>query len=76
MRYIAYRAWINAKNPGKINRNKLYYVAQVAGDGGADWGYVTEYDQATPLNESQAKQFRADCRATGYDAQFLAAREA
>ena len=70
MKVIAYRRWIGV-NPGKINRNKLFYVSQVPGDGGKDWGYVTDFSQAIVLNEAQAKRFAVDCRAVGYSAQFL-----
>jgi len=69
MKVIAYRTWSSSK----VNRNKLYYVAQVPGDGGKDWGYVTDFHQATVLNEYWAKRFASDCRAVGYSAQFLSA---
>ena len=63
---IASRQW---------NARTLFYVAQVPGDMGADWGYTTERAKALPLNRHFAKLFAADCRAVGSVARLTEARQ-
>lgn len=60
---IAYRYWSKAV--------PIFYVAQVPGEAGADWGYVTEAAKAKPLNPYWQRRFAADCRAVGVTAQFI-----
>ena len=50
------------------NKRTFFYVAQVPGDGGTDWGYTTEYGKALPLNQHFARRFAADCRRVGASA--------
>lgn len=59
----AYRIW------NKLNMT-LYYVAQVPGDGGKDWGYTEDPKQAILLNKYWQRRFNADCRHVGVQAQF------
>jgi len=49
---------------------KCWYVGQVKGNGGADWGYVCTYRQALPLSPYWQARFRADCRAMNRIAHF------
>ena len=49
----------------------LYWVAQVPGNGGTDWGYTTHADQAMRLSPYWQRRFTADCRSCGMDAQFI-----
>ena len=54
---IAYRFW--SKN------SPAWYVSEVKGNGGADWGYTTEIAKAAVLNINQWKSFAKDCREVG-----------
>ena len=56
---IAARPW-NRRKPWE-----LFYVAQVPGDDGVDWGYVTDRAKALPLNQYFMRRFVADCRRAG-----------
>ena len=49
----------------------IYYVAQVPGDAGVDWGYVTNMRQAKPLPPYWQQRFEADCRRVGANARFM-----
>jgi hypothetical protein len=40
----------------------LFYVAQLKGEGGKDWGYTTDRHKARLLSPYWAKRFMADCR--------------
>jgi len=42
-----------------------FYVVNVPGDGGVDWGYTTERSKALRLNTYYARRFVADCRRVG-----------
>jgi hypothetical protein len=64
MKTIGYRIW----NP---LTKTVFYVAQVKGDGGADWGYTTEPAKACHLSPYWVRRFNADCRYCGTVAQFL-----
>lgn len=45
-----------------LNKYRVWYVAQVPGDGGVDWGYeVNEPDKAVPLSPYWQRRFRKDC---------------
>lgn len=37
-----------------------FYVAQRPGDGGADWGYVTDPSKARPMSRYWMRRFRRD----------------
>jgi hypothetical protein len=48
----------------------FYYVGKLPGDGGADWGYVTDMKCALPLTREQQKRFAADTRCCGRTPNF------
>lgn len=54
---IAYRFWNQNSAP--------WYVSEVKGNGGADWGYVTDISKAIVLNTNQWKSFAKDMREVG-----------
>jgi hypothetical protein len=43
-------------------RRETWYVSEVPGDGGVDWGYVTDRAKALPLSPYWQRRFRADMR--------------
>jgi hypothetical protein len=47
------------------NNKQVFYVAQVPGDGGKDWGYTTDRAKALPLNRYFMRRFVADCGRVG-----------
>lgn len=53
----AYRFFSKASRP--------VYVANLKGDGGADWGYSYDVAQAVPLNRNQWHSFAKDMRECG-----------
>jgi hypothetical protein len=53
MAYIGYTIW--TKEP-----HKTFYVAQLPGDGGKDWGYTDKREQAIPLSVYWRRRFEAD----------------
>jgi len=54
---IAYRFFSKASRP--------MYVGNLKGDGGADWGYVTDIEKAIVLNHNQWQSFAKDMREVG-----------
>jgi hypothetical protein len=54
---IAYRFFAKSSAP--------IYVGNLKGDGGADWGYVTDIQKAIPLNHNQWQSFAKDMRECG-----------
>ena len=54
---IAYRFWSPKSAP--------WYVSEVKGNGGVDWGYTTDIEKAAVLNANQWKSFAKDCRDVG-----------
>lgn len=48
------------------------YVGNLKGDGGADWGYVTDIEKAIVLNHNQWQSFAKDMRECGTSAFALA----
>ena len=60
---IAWRFW-SKKQPA-------FYVAQLPGDGGVDWGYTTNASEAKKLSPYWQRRFAADCRRCNSKAQFL-----
>lgn len=54
---IAYRFWSANSGP--------WYVSEVKGNDGADWGYVTDISKAVALNINQWKSFAKDMREVG-----------
>lgn len=61
---IAYRFWSAKSAP--------WYVSEVKGNGGADWGYTTDINKAVVLNTNQWKSFAKDMREVGCAAFALA----
>ena len=59
---VAWRQW---------DADTRYYVAQLPGEDGVDWGYTTKSDTAIILNEYWQKRFAADCRRVGSEARFI-----
>lgn len=65
---IGFRQW---------NKDKLFYVAQLPGDGGKDWGYTehihgrNEFDKAIHLTPYWQRRFAKDCRRVGSVAKFI-----
>lgn len=54
---IAYRFFSQASRP--------MYVGNLKGDGGADWGYVTDIEKAIVINTNQWRSFAKDMREVG-----------
>ena len=50
------------------DRGFAYYVAELPGHCGADWGYTPHRDRALLLNDYWTKRFNADCRRVGDNA--------
>jgi hypothetical protein len=63
VRTIAYRQ--------DFARHENWYVAQVPGEGGKDWGYTTDISKARGLNKYWQTRFRADARYVGAQAYFF-----
>lgn len=53
------------------SQKKYWYVAQVKGDGGKDWGYTLDYSKAIRLSRYWQKRFQADCQYMGRKASFV-----
>ncbi len=58
---IAWRLWA---------RNTIFYVANLPGDNGVDWGYHTDPRKAIGLNKYWQRRFAANCRRCGSEARF------
>jgi hypothetical protein len=54
-----------AGRPWSYNPPVFFYVAQVVGDGGVDWGYTRDKSKALPLNTYFLRRFQADCQRVG-----------
>jgi hypothetical protein len=54
--FICSRLW----KPGRV-----FYVREVLGEGGADWGYVDERRKARPISTYWARRFIADMQRVG-----------
>lgn len=54
--FVAKRHW---------HRDAWFYVSEIPGKGGKDWGYTAFADKAIPLSTQQARRFRAHCRHVG-----------
>ena len=63
MKTIACRFWSKA--------SPRFYVAQVKGDGGKDWGYTTKINDAIGLSPYWQRRFKNDCEHCNSTAQFL-----
>ena len=61
---IAWRFW--------SKRNPMFYVGNLP-EGKSDWGYVTDYTKAIPLNKYWQSRFRKDCERVGTVARFIEA---
>jgi hypothetical protein len=59
---IAWRKWSKAV--------PIFYVSNLPGDGGKDWGYHTDPAKALPLSPYWQVRFAANCRACGSEAFF------
>ena len=44
---------------------KVFYVGSVQGDGGKDWGWTDDINQAIELSPYWQRRYRADRRACG-----------
>jgi len=42
-----------------------FYVEQLPGEGGVDWGYTTDLNKARDLNPYWQKRFNSDCKFCG-----------
>jgi hypothetical protein len=51
-------------------KHENWYVAQVPGEGGVDWGYTTDIAKARGLNKYWQRRFAADARHVGHKAYF------
>lgn len=54
---IAYRFFFVASKP--------WYVSDLKGHGGVDWGYTDNFAKAIPLNHNQWQSFAKDMRESG-----------
>lgn len=61
---IAYRFFSTTSAP--------WYVSEVKGNGGVDWGYTNNIDKAILLNHNQWRSFAKDMRECGTAAFALA----
>lgn len=51
---------------GRQNKNGgVWYVQNLPGDGGVDWGYTNDYKKALPLNKYWARRFLKNLRDVG-----------
>lgn len=55
-KFLCYRQWDTAH---------IFYVAQVPGDDGVDWGYTQNPSQAAKVSEYWMRRFKADCGRVG-----------
>lgn len=53
--YICNRLW----------GNKVFYVRELPGEGGVDWGYTDEPAKARPISTYWKKRFMADMKKVG-----------
>jgi len=51
-------------------RHPVFYVAQLPGQGGVDWGYTSRCTEAIELTPYWQRRFAADCRRVGVEANF------
>ena len=58
---LAWRQW---------DARRRFWVAQLPGDGGKDWGYTEKRRQAIQLTTYWQRRFTADCRRVGAVARF------
>lgn len=56
-RQIAYRFW--------TPNSPAWYVSDLKGRGGKDWGYSPDIARAIVLNSNQWRSFAKDCREAG-----------
>ena len=61
----------NVKIAYRFERHAVWYVREVPGQGGKDWGYVDKVEKATKLSPYWQRRFAADCRYVGRTAHFL-----
>ena len=55
-KYILYRQWDSCR---------AFYVTEVPGDGGKDWGYTEQSSKAVPVSRYWMARFKADCARVG-----------
>jgi hypothetical protein len=53
----------------------LFYVSELPGEGGIDWGYTTDASKARLLSAYWQRRFAADCRRCNAEARFTRATE-
>ena len=63
----AFRTW----KPQELYPGELFYVAQLPGDGGVDYGYTSEHAKAIDLTPYWQRRFAAYCRHVGSEAHFV-----
>lgn len=54
--YILYRQWDTCH---------VFYVTEVPGEGGKDWGYSQDSRKAIPVSRYWRRRFMADCASVG-----------
>jgi hypothetical protein len=62
----AWREWIH----GQLHNN-TYWVSDLPGHGGKDWGYTLDSRKAIHLSPYWQRRFAADMRRVGYEARFV-----
>ncbi len=55
------------------SRNMAWYVSELPGQGGVDWGYNKDAKKAIGLSLYWQRRFNADMRCAGSQAHFLEA---
>lgn len=54
------------------NSKRTFYVANLPGDGGKDWGYTMNAKDALLLNAYWSRRFQSNCRKVGVEATLFA----
>ena len=54
-----------------LGLHACWYVAQLPGQGGKDWGYTMDVKQALDLSPYWVRRFRAYCNHLGQHAQYV-----
>ena len=60
----AYRIW-------SVRPYRCYWVSQLPGDGGVDWGYTERSAEAITLTPYWQRRFAADCKRVNSEARFV-----
>ena len=62
--------WIGGAYYNKSNPHLYWWVAQVPGEEGVDWGFTDKIEQARPLNKYYQRRWGKACRDYGVRAFF------